>query len=111
MNDSTPKKWAAKGWQFVTGDLNWEDYGATWAKDCGKGVWMFVVFMDLRDCMGEQELEESGIQPKNAAVKMVSLGDVPTKELAAAMKSCGTSSPSALSNLSGLVTELRACHL
>jgi hypothetical protein len=38
-----------KDWQFLTGDCNWQDYGATWAKRTLDGKWWLIRFSDKRE--------------------------------------------------------------
>ena len=54
MSD-TPKCWEKRGWKFMTGDVNWEDYGGTWGKNvCRQRQWVFVVMTNMEDACGRE---------------------------------------------------------
>jgi hypothetical protein len=82
---------AWRGWRELGGDCNWEDYGGKWGfKDPSNASVFFVIRHDnMLECMGERDVEESGIDIHISQVTRVDLTEVPQKEIDSALESCG----------------------
>jgi len=83
-----------KNWMFLTGDINWEDHGAKWAKcDPVTGAWWILDFEN-------KEEWGDGAIGYYCGIKYVDLTEVPPETIADALRSCGWSlelSPSSMS--------------
>ncbi len=78
-----------KNWIELSGDMSWDDYGATWARKAPDGSWYVLKFENMLNAIGEREFASSGMQKYECQVKRVDLRELPEKELASALKCCG----------------------
>ncbi|MHC4237559.1 MAG: hypothetical protein ACYSSM_04810 [Planctomycetota bacterium] len=80
-----------RGWRVLCGDVNWEDYGGKWGfKDPNNSSVFYVIRHDnMLECMGERDVEESGIDIHISQVCRVDLSEVPQSEIDSALESCG----------------------
>jgi hypothetical protein len=46
------EKHMSRGFKFWTGDVNWRDYGGTWARKVGPRAWHFIVLTNMDDACG-----------------------------------------------------------
>ncbi len=77
------------GWTFLTGDINWEDYGAKWAKKAADGTWFVVSFTNWEDAVGEREFAEGGHDKYIAEVLQVAPAELSEKQIRSALNSSG----------------------
>jgi len=82
---------AMKKWELLSGDVNWEDYGAMWVRqDPGNARVYFVLrFENLIECMGERDVKESGLDQYLCTVYRVDLDDQPEDQIKGALDCCG----------------------
>jgi hypothetical protein len=81
MSD-TPREWRRKGWSFLTGDVDWAEYGGTWVKATGEpGEFALVVFENMAE-WGD------GASGYNAEVRLVNIITVRPSALSEAIRSC-----------------------
>ena len=72
-----------KDWIELSGYVNWQDYGARWAKRARDGSWLVLDFCNMYG--SDHNPEELYI----CEVKRVNLATLPRKELTNALRSCG----------------------
>jgi len=82
---------AMKNWQELSGDVNWEDYGAAWARRDPNSarVWYVIKHENLIDCMGERDVKESGLDPHLTTVYRVDLDETSDESIKSALQCCG----------------------
>ncbi len=80
-----------RGWTLLTGDVNWDEYGATWARKGPDGAWYVVTFANMEEALDEREFKSSGLCRYEAAVKRVDLRTAPAEQVKGALESCGLS--------------------
>jgi hypothetical protein len=89
MSNTTKKfgeSGAWRGWTELGGDINWEDYGGKWAfRDPANPDHFYIV--EIYGAANCEHLE--GLDPHQATVRLVDLGDVTPDMIADAIKSCG----------------------
>jgi hypothetical protein len=71
-----------KDWMFLTGDVNWEDYGAKWCRKDASGVWWVLDFSN-------KEEWGDGARGYYCEVKRLDLAEVVISEMHSALASCG----------------------
>lgn len=71
-----------KDWTFLTGDIGWEDYGATWLRKLRDGVYILLRFENMEE-WGD------GATGYYCDVLQVDLNTLPEKELQSALVCCG----------------------
>jgi hypothetical protein len=71
-----------KDWMFLTGDVNWEDYGAKWCRKDASGVWWVLDFSN-------KEEWGNGARGYYCEVKRLDLAEVHPTEIKSALRSCG----------------------
>lgn len=82
---------AMKHWQELSGDINWEDYGASWARRDPINPRAFYVIKheNLIECMGERDVKESGCDPHLCSIYRVDLDATSDRCIKAALNCCG----------------------
>ncbi len=79
-----------RGWTLLTGDVNWAEYGATWARKGPDGAWYAVAFTNMEEALGEREFKSSGLDRYEAVVKRVHLTEN-AGQITSALECCGWS--------------------
>jgi hypothetical protein len=82
---------AWRGWQELSGDINWEDYGGKWCfRDPNNPRHFYVIRHDnMAEHMSEREIEESGLDLHVSTVYLVDLADTCPDTVQSAMECCG----------------------
>lgn len=75
------------GWVFLTGDVNWEDYGGKWGKKGPDGAWYILRFENMLDAVGERDLGDD--DKYLCEVRRIDLKEVPREEIESAIRGCG----------------------
>jgi len=70
------------GWKFLTGDVNWEDYGGKWAKKAWDNSWWILRFENCEE-WGD------GATGYSCDIQRIDLLEVPGDTLVSALSSCG----------------------
>ena len=70
-----------KGWTFLTGDVNWEDYGGTWARKGADDIW-WVLRFDNKAEWGD------GASGYYCEVFRIDMEEVPPEALQSAIDCC-----------------------
>jgi hypothetical protein len=81
--------WA--GWRTLGGDCNWEDYGGKFGRQDPNNARVFYVVKcdNMIECMGERDVEESGIDTYIAQVVRVDLDETTGENIESALECCG----------------------
>jgi hypothetical protein len=75
-----------KDWAFLTGDINWEDYGGTWFRNLRDGVYILLRFENMDEACGR---DNEGYDTYLCDVLQVDLNTLPETELQSALQCCG----------------------
>jgi len=78
-----------RGWIELSADVNWEDYGGTWARKGPDGGWYIVKFENQYDLSSEKECRLMGVPQYLCEVKYCNIPDVRDNEIAGALKYVG----------------------
>jgi hypothetical protein len=77
-----------RGWINIGGDVNWQDYGAKWARRGRDGSWYVVCFNNMIEACGERDAAEMGYVYE-AAVQRADLRELSNDQIKDALDSCG----------------------
>lgn len=85
----TPYPAMPGGWEWLTGDRDWEGYGGAWYRWADDGSAVVIRFVNMWEASGERDCKRDGIPEFEASVSWVDLPNIPKPVLDAALSSCG----------------------
>ena len=75
-----------KNWQTLYADVNWADYGGSWARKCKDGSWIVIEFTNMDDACGR---DNEGNDTYLAEVRRVAPQEASVDTINSAFQCCG----------------------